>query len=122
MKKEKLDHKCVICGTMYHSCDNCQQIKTYTPWRSLCDTFDHYQVWLSIRSYQDGLDSLEETIANLERAGVNKKSYADWPQGVKDILDGIFAQATQKKPARKTEKTELETPKTDVMKNAESEE
>ena len=98
---QKLDHKCIVCGTMYHACDNCQQIKTYTPWRALCDSWDHYQIYLLIRTFQEGLDTKENLQAQLRKLGVERGSYADWPEGTQRLLNQIFY--TPKK-AKKTVK------------------
>lgn len=91
MAKEFLDHQCIICGTSYHACDSCRQIKTYTPWRMLCDTFEHYQVYLVIREWQEGLIKKDEAQRKLKELGVVRPAiYKDWPAGTKSLLDSIF--------------------------------
>lgn len=94
---EKLDHKCIICGTMYHACDTCQKIKTYTPWRTLCDTMEHYQVLLAIKSYDSGLFTKEEAAEDIKKRGVVLGSYDEWPEGTKRKLDEILAEPKRKK-------------------------
>lgn len=94
---ERLDHKCIICGTMYHACDTCQKIKTYTPWRTLCDTVEHYQVLLAIKSYDSGLFTKEEAAEDIRKRGVDIGSYDGWPEGTKKKLDEIFAEPKRKK-------------------------
>lgn len=100
------DHKCIICGKMYHSCDTCEKIKTYTPWRSLCDTFHCYSIYLSIRSYQEKITSKEEAQGELAQLGVSKPSdYADWTPGTIKCLDEIIP-APKKRAAKKEVATE----------------
>lgn len=99
---KRLDHKCIICGEMYESCDSCEKIKTYTPWRSLCDTFHCYSIYLAIRSYQEKITTKEEAQKELAQLGVSKPSdYANWTEGTKKCLDEILA--TPKKKASKKE-------------------
>lgn len=94
---QKLDHKCIICGTMYHACDTCQKIKTYTPWRTLCDTQEHYQVLLDIRSYDSGILTREEAAADIMKRGVKRGCYDEWPDATKRKLDEILAEPKKKK-------------------------
>lgn len=94
---QKLDHKCIICGTMYHACDTCQKIKAFTPWRTLCDTQEHYQILLAIRSYESGLFTREESAEDIAKRGVTKGSYDNWPDSTKKKLDEIFAEPKKKR-------------------------
>ena len=103
-QKQKYTHKCIVCGLEYRSCDNCQRIKSYTPWRALCDSWDHYQIYLLIRTFQENLDSKENIQAQLEKLGVTPGSYSDWPEGTQRLLDEIFdIQAKVKKSVKKVE-------------------
>lgn len=88
---ETLNHKCIVCGTAYHSCDSCQQIKTYTPWRTLCDSWEHYRIYLLIRTFQEGLDTTENIQSQLKKLGVTRATYVNWPDGTKKLLNQIFA-------------------------------
>lgn len=103
MDKE-LNHKCIICGEMYHACDNCNNIRSYTPWRRICDTFNHYQVYMAIRTYQEGLDSIENIQKDLADIGVKKGSYDDWEPGAKAILDEIFSKSVKKQTSKEEDK------------------
>lgn len=95
----RLDHKCIICGTMYHACDTCQKVKTYTPWRILCDTQEHYQVLLALKSFESGILTREEAAADIMKRGVTKDSYSNWPEGTKRKLDEVFVESKRKKTA-----------------------
>ena len=91
MASKVLDHKCIICGTAYHACDSCREITTYTPWRMLCDTFDHYQVYLTIREWQEGWLTKNEAKKKLKVLGITSPAiYHNWPDGTKGLLDSIF--------------------------------
>ncbi|MEY8365736.1 hypothetical protein AALA22_08850 [Anaerovoracaceae bacterium 41-7] len=99
------DHTCIICGKRYHSCDTCEKIKTYTPWRTICDEFHCYSIYLAIRSYQVGFTTKEEAREELDSLGVKSHAdYANWTAGTKKCLDEIFS-APQKKKAYKREES-----------------
>lgn len=93
----RLDHKCLICGEMYESCDSCEKIKTYTPWRSLCDTFHCYSIYLAIRSYQENLTTKDEAQKELMNLGITSASdYENWTDGTKKCLDEILSTPKRK--------------------------
>lgn len=96
----KLTHKCIICGTRYHSCDTCERIRTYTPWRTICDSFEHYKVYLALRAFDEGFDTKEQTRSALESLGVKKGTYDDWSSKTKEKLDKIFAEPKRSKKHR----------------------
>ena len=98
---QKLDHQCLICGTMYHACDTCQKIREYTPWRVLCDTQEHYQILLDIKSYDGGLLTREEAAADIAKRGVKRGSYDDWPEGTRRKLDEILTVEYNNKKSKK---------------------
>lgn len=107
---QKLDHKCLICGTMYHACDTCQKVKTFTPWRTLCDTQEHYQILLDIKSYDGGLLSKEEAAADILKRGVKHGSYDEWPEGTRRKLDEILgAEYSNKKSKNKNNSETVQT-------------
>ena len=95
--KESLNHKCIICGEMYHECDTCQQIKTYTPWRSLCDTFDHYRIYLVIREWQEKMITKFEAKQKLRDLGITKNIPKNWPEGTVRLLTAIFESPKKQK-------------------------
>lgn len=93
---ENLNHQCVVCGEKYHSCDNCGRIKKDTPWRSICDTAKHYQIYLLIRNYQAQVITKHEAQEELKTLNVYKGSYNTWKPGVKKVLDEILSNPNRK--------------------------
>lgn len=59
MSKE-INHWCVVCGKGYHACDACNKTLTFTPWRSLTDSMDHFKIFTILKDYNNGLISGEE--------------------------------------------------------------
>ena len=48
---EKLNAKCDICGKRYHICNTCREITSFTPWRMVTDTIEHYKIFLILSEY-----------------------------------------------------------------------
>jgi len=58
--QEYLNHTCSICGLKYHACDDCKDTKSFTPWRSIVDSIEHYKIYLIIRDYNNNyIDKLQ---------------------------------------------------------------
>lgn len=87
---KQLNHKCIVCGKLYHSCDSCERIKSYSPWRTITDSFNHYQIYVTIKSFDSNIISQEEAIQELRDLGVTESTYKDWPEGTQKKLDTIF--------------------------------
>lgn len=101
---EKLTHRCIICGTRYHSCDTCERIRTYTPWRTICDSFEHYKIYIALRAYEEGFETKDQIRAALDNLGVKKGTYDNWSAKTKEKLDKIFSEPKRANKA-KTEPT-----------------
>lgn len=48
---QKPNATCDICGREYHICRTCQEVRSFTPWRSVADTFPHYMIFLALSEY-----------------------------------------------------------------------
>lgn len=42
---------CKICGTGYHVCKSCGNMKSFTPWRMVADNINHYSIYLILYQY-----------------------------------------------------------------------
>lgn len=63
----------------------------------MCDTVEHYQVLLAIKSYENGMFTKEEAAEEIKKRGVVLGSYDGWPEGTKQKLDEILAEPKRKK-------------------------
>lgn len=55
-----LNHECAICGEKYHFCLDCGNAKSFTPWRTIVDTMEHYKIYMIVRDYVNkNIDKLE---------------------------------------------------------------
>lgn len=99
---EKLNHKCVVCGTRYHHCDDCNKMKTFTPWRTICDTAQHYQVYLIIKDYSSKNITKNRACECLNRIDVNEKNIKEYKDSIQAILKEIFNKPKVNKKLIKT--------------------
>ena len=91
MEKD-LNHECIICGVKYHHCDSCNQMSTFTPWRVICDTSEHYQTFMVIKDYQSNIITKDEAKEQLDIIGVTVNDIESFKDSVKDILHDILVE------------------------------
>lgn len=48
---QELNATCDICGKRYHICNSCKEIKSFSPWRTVTDTYSHYLIFLALSEY-----------------------------------------------------------------------
>ena len=59
MSKE-INHWCVVCGKGYHACDSCNETKSFTPWRALTDSIEHFKIFTVLKDFNNKLISKKE--------------------------------------------------------------
>ena len=64
---------CRCCGKEYQVCPTCAEVKVYKPWRIICDTAPHYQVWLIVSNYRKGIVDKAEAKKQLEGVKLDKQ-------------------------------------------------
>ena len=96
MSKKNIDHYCVICNAGYHSCDLCKENMQYVPWRALCDTQQHYQIFLIISSLRGKVMNDDEAREALERLKVTEKEIKTFLPAVQELLLPIMAEVVEK--------------------------
>ena len=57
---KKPNRFCKVCGVPFYGCDNCYEFKTFEPHKTLCDTNQHYQVYLIISELRGGVMNSQE--------------------------------------------------------------
>ena len=95
---------CVICGSEYEVCRRCPTTTRNTPWRVLCDTPVHYQVYHIIQELKMGILKKEEAKEMLAHINITKKDVESFLPGVRDFLLPIFDEpkCESRKKSRKT--------------------
>ena len=86
----KPNHACLICGEEYYACDSCLEVKSFTPWRVITDTQQHYQIYFTIKSYQEKLINKAEAREELTNIGVTAEEAQSYKEGVKNLVLDIL--------------------------------
>lgn len=87
--RKEINHWCVLCGTGYHACDTCNKEKTFTPWRTLTDTIEHYKIFTILKDYNNKLidrEKAKELLSGLDLSG--KENYKE---SAKKVLANIYS-------------------------------
>lgn len=87
---EKINHWCILCGKGYHACDSCNEIKTYSPWRTLTDTIEHFKIFIVLKDFHNKIISKEEAKAKLSEYDLSEKD--SFKDSAKNVLNEIFCE------------------------------
>ena len=77
---------CDICGKKYYRCLACEKIGS---WKLVCDTPEHYQIYLVIQEYQQ-THSKEISREKLRNIGFTLDDSREYVASIRDILSVIF--------------------------------
>lgn len=105
MKNNK-SNTCCVCGRAYQMCLSCKSF-SLTPWKLHTDTSEHYKVFQILRGFNLGVYTKEEARERL--ASVDMSDRETYLQRIKDQLDSIETDTTEKKQnprSRKKQNTE----------------
>ena len=84
---EKYNATCAICGQPYKICRTCQEIKSFTPWRTITDTLQHYSLFLVLSEYSRTKD---KTKAKDELSKCDLSEKESFKDSVKNMIDEIM--------------------------------
>lgn len=85
-RNKKYTHQCVICNAPYTACNLCEQELKFTPWRALCDTSKHYQIYQIIAELRGKVMNESEAKDSLIHIGVTTDEIKTFIPAVQDIL------------------------------------
>lgn len=80
---------CRCCGKEYKVCPTCAEVKVYKPWRIICDTAPHYQVWLITSNFQKGIIDKATAKAQLDGVKLDKGEIATFIPAVCELIEKI---------------------------------
>lgn len=105
--------KCLLCGAEYQVCKFCPSTKAFTPWRQLCESQRHFQIYMVVKDLRAERLKAAEAKEQLEYLGVDLKEVKSFVPSVQETLLPIFE--TQKTNKRKKETVEtIEVKETEV--------
>ena len=91
---KKINHWCIICGKGYHACDSCDEIQSFTPWRKLACSPEHYKLYILITK-----EEVKSMLVNIDLTGMK-----DFKESTKKVLDEILKEDI---PVRKSSKKKI---------------
>lgn len=86
---EYLNAKCAICDKKYHLCKTCEDVKTFSPWRTVTDTIDCYKIFLVLSEYTKTKNKEQ---AKKELSTCNLKEKDVFAPHIKAAIDEIMAE------------------------------
>lgn len=88
MPENNINHHCTICGNGYYYCKSCQHINSFTSWRAVADTTQHYKIYLLLHDYICGYADKEKTKEQLKHIDLTGlETFIPEVQGkIKEIL------------------------------------
>lgn len=103
------NHKCLICGEEYYCCNDCSNMRDFTPWRRTACSIECFQTYLTFVDYEAGKLTKEQFKDALLGNEMDKKHIAtDFKKVVDDVLayqpPAVFEPEPRKRSALKRNK------------------
>ena len=127
---QELNATCDICGKKYHICSSCKEVKSFTPWRTVTDTMQHYIIFLALSEYTKTKDK-EKAKEELSKCDLSELD--TFNENIKSAIKEIMADGKEKvvetvseetveenveiKPQKSTRKSRTSVKQSEVKKN-----
>lgn len=102
---EHLNHQCSICGKKYHFCLDCGNAKSFTPWRTIVDTIEHYKIFIIIRDYVN--KNINKSEAKLQLNKLDLSEIDIFVPEIKIVIEDILKEEVVVKKINKKSKTHV---------------
>lgn len=98
-----LNAECCICRTKYHLCRTCENIETFSPWRTVTDTREHYKIFLVLSEYNKtkNKEQAKKELASCDLTGMESFSPA-----IRAVIEEILKEP--EKVVKKSAVTKIE--------------
>ena len=90
---QELNATCDICGKKYHICSSCKEVKSFTPWRTVTDTMQHYIIFLALSEYTKTKDK-EKAKEELSKCDLSELD--TFNENIKSAIKEIMADGKEK--------------------------
>ena len=90
---QELNATCDICGKKYHVCNSCKEVKSFTPWRTVTDTMQHYIIFLALSEYTKTKDK-EKAKEELSKCDLSELD--TFNENIKTAIKEIMAEGKEK--------------------------
>ena len=84
---------CDICGKPYRVCNSCKEVKSFTPWRTVTDTMQHYIIFLALSEYTKTKDK-EKAKEELSKCDLSELD--TFNENIKSAIKEIMADGKEK--------------------------
>ena len=127
---QELNATCDICGKKYHICSSCKEVKSFTTWRNVTDTMQHYLIFLALSEYTKTKDK-EKAKEELSKCDLSELD--TFNENIKTAIKEIMAEGKEKivetvseetvkenveiKPQKSTRKSRTSVKQSEVKKN-----
>lgn len=79
---------CKVCGKQYKACKNCEEQRGMGAWRAICDTAEHYKIYMTALAYEFG--NITEDVAREQLSRCDLSGIENFEPTVKVVLDKIL--------------------------------
>ena len=90
---QELNATCDICGKKYHICSSCKEVKSFTPWRTVTDTMQHYLIFLALSEYTKTKDK-EKAKEELSKCDLSELD--TFNENIKTAIKELMADGKEK--------------------------
>ena len=90
---QELNATCDICGKKYHICSSCKEVKSFTPWRTVTDTMQHYLIFLALSEYTKTKDK-EKVKEELSKCDLSELD--TFNENIKSAINEIMTEGKEK--------------------------
>ena len=99
---QELNATCDICGKKYHICSSCKEVKSFTPWRTVTDTMQHYLIFFALSEYTKTKDKekAKEELSKCDLSGLDT-----FNENIKTVIKEIIAEGKEKNVETVSEET-----------------
>lgn len=92
---------CLVCGKEYETC-NCSSDMRNSPWKAICDTSDHYQIYMILNDYAFG--NIDKKAAKELLMKFDLSDYKNFKESAITLIDKILLEENNEKKKRATRK------------------
>lgn len=82
--------KCTVCGREYDACPTCLKVKSYSAWRNIACSEEHYKIFNIVSYYAHG--DITKEVAKEKLSGIDISGHESWNTISGKLLTEISAE------------------------------
>lgn len=88
MSNKQSNSVCAICGRPYYCCNDSLAAKSFTPWKKIVDSMEHYKIFMALMSYTN--QSIDKKQAADELKSCDLSGIEGFPENIRAAIDEIL--------------------------------